>query len=315
MKSQSIAIKDFHMPPVAYRPWTRWWWPGGDVEVAELRREVQLLAATFFGGAEIQPFVAGIDPATLSDPASAIYDYGSPAYYEKLAMVLQEADKQGIRIDLTVGSGWPAGGPFVPLESNPDTLLYGEATVTREVAMPVPPPIMPFAYALYSAGGVLRLLDHVAWVKTLAYHPQEARLIALVAAQITDDGRSPDPSVLTDTTELELGSAIDITGCVQDGYVTWTPPAPGAWRIVAMYTMPSGSRTLIGAVQGDSYAVDPFDSAAIRRFYADWLGGRPEILRHAGRTLRAVFSDSFEYFPQRHFADDLPRDVSRQPGL
>ena len=124
-----FSKSDFEQPSATYRPWTRWWWPGGAVEQDELIREIRLFAEKMFGGVEIQPFTAGIYPETLKNPDSPIYDYDSPAYYKKLVAVLEEAEKQGIQVDLTMGSGWPAGGSFVPIEDNVDTLVYGEATV------------------------------------------------------------------------------------------------------------------------------------------------------------------------------------------
>jgi len=35
--------REFVNPPKAMRPVVRWWWPGGDVEPDELRREVRVL--------------------------------------------------------------------------------------------------------------------------------------------------------------------------------------------------------------------------------------------------------------------------------
>ncbi len=53
----------FQSPPKAYRPMVRWFWPGGDVGDNELRREIRVLDEAHFGGAEIQPFRFGLDPA------------------------------------------------------------------------------------------------------------------------------------------------------------------------------------------------------------------------------------------------------------
>lgn len=296
---------EFQTPPVEYRPWTRWWLPGGDVELDELLREIRLFASTMFGGAEIQPFVAGINPETLKDHASPVYNYDSPEYYEMLLAVLDEAKQQGIQIDLTMGSGWPAGGSFVPLEDNVDTLVYGEATINRSVDMPVPPPIMPFAYAIFSPNSILSVLRGREWVQTLTYHPEAAQLVAVVAAEITNNQRSPDPSILTDTMGLNLASAIDISQHVHDGHLQWQPPTDTDWQIISIYTMPSGSHLLSAAVAEENYAVDPFDTDAIIRYYENWIGQHPELLAYAGDTLRALFSDSYEYFAQRMFSTDF----------
>lgn len=305
MNANNTLKTDFQTPPMEYRPWTRWWWPGGDVELDELLREVRLFADTMFGGAEIQPFSSGINPKTKNDKSSPMYSYDSPEYYEKLVAVIEEAQQQGLKIDLTMGSGWPAGGSFVPREDNVDTLLYGEITISQAVNMPVPAPIMPFPYAIFSDDSILPLLQGREWTRTLSYHPEDAKLVAVVASKIVDNQRSPDPSILTDTMHLDIDSTIDITEYVTNGHLQWTPPSNEEWHVVSIYTMPSGSHLLISAVAEENYVLDPFDTDAIKRYYDNWIGQHPELLAHAGNTLRALFSDSYEYFAQRMFADDL----------
>ena len=171
--------------------------------------------------------------------------------------------------------------------------------------MPVPPPIMPFAYAIFSPDSVLGLLQAQPWTRTLTYHPEHARLVTVVAAKITDNQRNPDPSVLTDTLHLDIETTVDISDAVADGHLQWTPPSSGEWQIISIYTMPSGSHTLISAELRPKYVTDPFDTEAITRYYEGWIGKHPELLAHAGKTLRALFSDSYEYFAQRFFSEDL----------
>lgn len=314
MDSYNITQALFHNPPIKYRPWTRWWLPGGDIQLEELIREVNLFADTTFGGAEIQPFVAGINPKTLNDHSHPIYDYDSPEYYEKIVAVLEEAEKRGLQIDLTLGSGWPAGGTFVPLEDNVDTLVYGEMTINRAVDTPVPPPIMPFPYAIFSSDSNLPLLRGREWTQTLSYHPEKAQLITVLAAKITKNKRSPNPAIMTDTMHLDIETVVDISDHITDGHIQWTPPSDGDWQIISIYTMPSGSHLLISAIHKENYVTDPFDTDAIIRFYDNWIGKHPELLAHAGKTLRALFSDSYEYFAQRLFSDDFIETFRQNRG-
>jgi len=55
-------------PPASVRPQVRWWWPGGTIDPAEIRREVAVIADAGFGGFEIadvrDSIVSKIDPAT-----------------------------------------------------------------------------------------------------------------------------------------------------------------------------------------------------------------------------------------------------------
>src|ERR1035441_3739683 len=45
LSAQTVATvaQQFQNPAKEYRPMVRWWWPGGDVTDAELRREIDLL--------------------------------------------------------------------------------------------------------------------------------------------------------------------------------------------------------------------------------------------------------------------------------
>ena len=52
-------------PPDGVRPWTRWWWPGADVNPQQACKQLRALKARGFAGVEIQPFTA--DLATIED--------------------------------------------------------------------------------------------------------------------------------------------------------------------------------------------------------------------------------------------------------
>ena len=166
-----------------------------------------------------------------------------------------------------------------------------------------------------SPASVLPLLVGREWTQTLSYRPELARLVCVVAAQVVDNRRSPDPSVLTDTIFLDISTAVDITA--SGGRRTCSLGTALAGRLADHRTLQHAKRQppLLSALNEENYAVDPFDTPAIVRYFDNWIGRHPELLAYAGTTLRALFSDSFEYFPQTHFADDLHRDVSRQSRL
>jgi hypothetical protein len=89
------------------RPWTRWWWFGSCVTEAEITRQLGLLRDAGFGGVEIQPIYAPVDPPVAPFP------YLSPAWMRMLEHTLREAGRLGMGVDLTMGSGWPWGGPWI----------------------------------------------------------------------------------------------------------------------------------------------------------------------------------------------------------
>ena len=70
----------FRNPPKEARPRFRWWWPGGAVNDAEIEREIGVIDAAGFGGAEIQALAPNF--ATLTpDEKARVNDYAEPAFF------------------------------------------------------------------------------------------------------------------------------------------------------------------------------------------------------------------------------------------
>ena len=107
----------FLNPGLQYAPFTRWWWPGNDVEEKELKREMHLFAANNFGGVEIQP-MSLVMPTKGKGRADRIMSFDTPLYYSNLHAVMDEAKTLGMTVDLTDGSGWPSGGAHMTEEDN-----------------------------------------------------------------------------------------------------------------------------------------------------------------------------------------------------
>ena len=92
----------------------RWWWFGVAVEKPEILLELQQMKADGFGGAEL----AFVYPQTLDDPASGIRSlpFVSPGMLDAVRYAQAEGNRLGLRIDVTLCSGWPYGGPAIPLK-------------------------------------------------------------------------------------------------------------------------------------------------------------------------------------------------------
>ena len=96
----------FKNPPLSYAPFVRWWWPGNDVETNELQREMNLFARHHIGGVEIQSFALVVPPPM--ERMAQIMSFDTDAYYSNLKTVMEAALRNGMTVDLTNGSGWPA---------------------------------------------------------------------------------------------------------------------------------------------------------------------------------------------------------------
>jgi hypothetical protein len=98
-------------PPDDAKPMMRWWWFGPAVVQPELEREIKAMKAGGFGGFEIQP----VYPMALDDAARGIHNvpYLSPEFLDAVGFANRTGRANGLRVDMTLASGWPYGGPHV----------------------------------------------------------------------------------------------------------------------------------------------------------------------------------------------------------
>jgi hypothetical protein len=89
------------------KPWTRWWWMGNAVEEKELTRHLEEYARAGFGGVELS-FIYGVKGAENS-----YIELLSPRWTETVRHTLREARRLGLGVDITLGAGWPYGGPMI----------------------------------------------------------------------------------------------------------------------------------------------------------------------------------------------------------
>jgi hypothetical protein len=92
----------------------RWWWFGTAVEKPEILRELQQMKADGIGGVEL----AFVYPEVLDDHSKGLINepFVGPAMLDNVHYAQAEARKLGLRVDVTLGSGWPYGGPATTLD-------------------------------------------------------------------------------------------------------------------------------------------------------------------------------------------------------
>src|SRR5712671_1361336 len=106
--------RSFERPPDEARIMMRWWWFGPAVTKPELEREMRMMKEGGIGGFEVQ----AVYPLTLDDSQKGIrnFPFLSDEYIDALRFVSAKARELGLRMDLTIGSGWPYGGPQVSVD-------------------------------------------------------------------------------------------------------------------------------------------------------------------------------------------------------
>jgi hypothetical protein len=127
----------FRKPPDDARVMMRWWWFGPAITDGEIERELRVMKEGGIGGVEIQP----VYPVALDDEKTGIHTvpYLSGEFLARLKFAVRKARELGMRVDVTLGSGWPYGGPSVSVNEAAGRLRIERATVrggTRRVALP-----------------------------------------------------------------------------------------------------------------------------------------------------------------------------------
>jgi hypothetical protein len=129
--------RGFIHPPDDARIMMRWWWFGPAVTKPEIERELQAMKAGGIGGFEVQP----VYPLSLDDPARGIKNFSflSDEYIDALKFTAEKARELGLRMDLTLGSGWPFGGPSVTPDQAAGALRVERVKVGNSSRIPLPP--------------------------------------------------------------------------------------------------------------------------------------------------------------------------------
>lgn len=124
---KSSLRSGFVAPPAETRPMVRWWWFGGAVEPDEIVREIKAMKAGGFGGFEIQP----VYPLALDDPERGIRNkpYLSGDFLEAVTVAAKTGRAEGLRVDMTLGSGWPFGGAHITADKAAAKLIKQEMPV------------------------------------------------------------------------------------------------------------------------------------------------------------------------------------------
>src|SRR6266851_3294670 len=137
--AESIADlhRAFQHPPDDARIMMRWWWFGPAVTKPELEREMRLMKEGGIGGFEVQ----AVYPLALDDPEHGFRNmpYLSDEFLDALRFTGEKAHELGLRMDLTLGSGWPFGGPHIPVTQAAGRLRVERVTVAANtIAIPIP---------------------------------------------------------------------------------------------------------------------------------------------------------------------------------
>ena len=269
-----FSTEVFSNPPQSFGPQARWWWPGGSVDDATLREQLRELAELGYSAVEIQPFMAAVTNADLSQD-SRIRTVGEESFLSSLAVAACAARDNGLPWDLTLGSGWSTGGPDVG-DDGARQLIAAEQDLEGPASHSGP---LPEAEPPAWIGPTNRILPAIDGFDA------DTVLTSVLAAPVLDE---PEDAPVV------LGEVIDLSTNVDGNTLTWEVP-DGRHRVFAIYENRTQHYPL-----GNAYAapleqarvIDHLDRRGVSGFLDRQFGAWVDAA--ADCPPRAVFVDSFE---------------------
>jgi hypothetical protein len=250
------------------RPWTRWWWLGSAVDAPNLERLLGGYRDAGIGGVEICPIYGA------KGYEGRFIDYLSPKWMEMLTVATRAAGNLDMGVDMTTGTGWPMGGPWIPADQ------ASESVVLRRYAL-----------------GADRALS-----KSGSIALAELNAKATVRAGIAGGGNdSTVDGIVRAGGHVNLiclmavgpgGTQVDLTDRVRDGRLAWA--APGAGWVLYTLTGIQPVQKVKRAAPGDvGNVADPYSVKSMDTFLSRFTEAFQD---YGGSVPRAQFHDSFEYF-------------------
>jgi hypothetical protein len=139
----------FDTPPDNAKINVRWWWYGPAVTKPMLEQEMKTMKEGGIGGFEVQPTY----PLSLDGELPGVHNikWMSTEFLDMLNFTAAKAKELGMRFDLTLGSGWPYGGPMFSKSEGAGAILEQVAHPSQGTKSVKPPRALSEGQSLIAA--------------------------------------------------------------------------------------------------------------------------------------------------------------------
>jgi len=269
----------FHDPPMAARPFVRWWWNGDKVVPREILRELDVMKAAGIGGFELNPIRFPNDSDPLNIPSLT---WLSPEWCAIAKQAAEGARERGLTADIIVGSGWPFGGRFLPREYQTKILTVGRRACNG-------PATVTISEAEMFAG------------VELSMHSKHDDILKKIWR-----------IYLTPASLDRFEAGRDLTGAFANGKLAFeVPPGPHVLHYLVVQT---GFMAVIhGAPGSDGPVLNHFRREAVEFYLRHMSDGMRPQMERLGDYFRAFFCDSLE-LEGANWCDDFLPEFERRRG-
>ena len=227
----------FQNPPMDARVGAYWVWLNGNVDIAEITRELEEMKAKGMSGAEIWD-------VGLINPNPGMTVAAGPAFLgpESLAAIhhaINEATRLGLHLGLVTSSSWNEGGSWIEPKDALKALYVSATNFTGPARIALKLLFPPNRAAKGTDGFPL-------------YHQE----IAVLAFPRSAQGVIPD-----------VASVSNISGKISAvGELLWDVP-PGEWTVMRFVNATTGQKLVIPSPLSSGLMVDHMDAGAQTRNY------------------------------------------------
>ena len=219
----------------------RWWWLGSAVDKENLAWAMQEYARHGIGALEITPLYG-----VQGNEANNI-PYLSDRWMEMLRYTQAQGAINGIEVDMATGTGWPFGGPWVPLEESASKAVFVDTSFVGASVERLPLKVSAKDEKYSRLNKVMaywkgKPYDVTQYVKDglLTWNPGEKLQTDIKAAQ---------DKTLRKTLKLRLKEM-----------------ATARWEVVAVYVRYGVMKVKRAAPGGEGLVIDHFDKQAVNNY-------------------------------------------------
>ena len=273
--------KAFENPPIQNQNWTRWWWFGPQATEEGITYELEQMKTQGMGGVEMN-WMSPLEP-------EGNFEFLSDRWAEMVKFTVQKAKQLGMRVDFTLGTGWPYGGPWITPE-----------LASKCIVRTVDEVIGPNQYGVKIPGDV----------------GAHEKLIGLFAARTVGSDEVLDPHTIVDLRPYLRYTDPNFWAVVRQA-VGWQVPE-GRWKIIALKQAPTRQAVRVAALGDEGFVLDHLSRKSLDR-HIEVVGGafRKVAGDEFGKTVRAIFCDSFEiHIPLQsyYWTDDYLEEFKKRKG-
>ena len=280
--SASASAQIMPQSTATTKPGVRWWWMGSALDKENISWSMEQYAKCGIGAVEITP-IYGV----LNNDRNNI-EFLSPQWMEMLRFVQSEGKKNNIQIDMATGTGWPFGGPWVPMEESAARLLVTDTIIHSSQ-------IRKFSLSL-SKPELIQIDDSV-FVEEPDTVEGDKKLIGIYAYR--KSGTKGDAFLRLTVNDKGMLEPLDKKKKI----------AKGDWRIIALWKRMAIMNVKRAAPGGTGFVVDHFNKKAVLNY-----------LRHISDAFdktttpypHTFFNDSYEVSRADYTPDIFPEFEKRR---